>query len=253
VRFVSVDQVESVRSKVQSNENIAFPTGEYFASRTFFGDATSLCEGPQAFLVDSPRESRTGAHFHTVAQFQIFFPTDGTWYQNNPLDSILVQYADAYTAYGPFGSAAPMSFFTLRARSSVGILFMPGARERLRPGRRRQWKQSLDTFLDGELAAGESKQWVVHERESDGLAAYLLRAGPGSTITSLAASTTGGEYSCVLRGSVIWDGDVFGPMALGWRETSDEPVTFETETGADFLVLQFGEHAATEQTGADQP
>src|SRR4051812_8766458 len=93
---------------------------------------------PEGFMVRLPRESSVKAHFHRVDQFQLLFGAQGSWYQRTKWQGVLVHYADAYTTYGPFGAeAAPMDFFTLRARADGYVGYMPGARQDLvRRGRR---------------------------------------------------------------------------------------------------------------------
>src|SRR5262245_15707940 len=87
--------------------------------RDCIGRSTHALPGPQAFLVRFPADSRGGAHFHPVDQFQIFYGSDGSWFKNQEITSgeIMLHYADAYVTYGPFGTKGPepLEFFTLRA------------------------------------------------------------------------------------------------------------------------------------------
>src|ERR1700745_2484084 len=146
----------------------------------YFGRGNSRPDGPhpagepEGFLIEFPAHSRTGAHFHSCDQFQVFFPAAGAWYRSRPIERLVVHYVDAYTTYGPFGTGAePMAFYTLRARPSTITGFMPTARDRWVAGGKRR-NITADVELMAPLATGRA----VHTRDiiaahDDGLAASL--------------------------------------------------------------------------------
>lgn len=222
---------------------LVFPPDHPFASKTILGSPTEELPGPQAFLVEAPDHSRTGAHFHPVDQFQVFFPSEGTWYQREELGSVTVHYADAYATYGPFGSGeGGFDFYTLRARSTIVNAFMPGSRDKLVRKGRRNLHVELGNLLGHQLAAGAHETHAVFAPEADGLAAYLLAGGPDAVVVAPESVARGGEgtYFCVLTGSVVGDGADHGARALAWRGPGVTPdVLHAGDAGFEVLVLQF--------------
>jgi hypothetical protein len=209
----------------------------------FFGrgapGAAERPDGPEAFLVDFPAQSRTGAHFHSCDQFQVFFPASGAWYKNRPVDRIVVHYVDAYTTYGPFGTAdEPMAYYTLRAKPSTITGFMPAARDRWVPGGKRR---NLTVDVDPQDGA------EVIAPQPDGLAASILVAAPYAE-AELAPTPTisGGQYVLVLHGELVLDRRNLGPRTLGWRSPGDgESRVMAGANGCALLVLQFPGQAPT--------
>ena len=72
---------------------------------------------PQAFLVEQPPRHTIRNHFHATDQFQVFVHGKGRL-GNKSVEAVALQYADAFTAYGPIVSAEdPIFYMTLRAVS----------------------------------------------------------------------------------------------------------------------------------------
>jgi hypothetical protein len=183
----------------------------------------------------------TGAHFHPVDQFQVFFPSPGAWYQRSQISTILLHYADAYTTYGPFGTSDHgFSFFTLRARSTVENHFMPGSRDRMIRHSGRNIHVAVDRKIGKEQSENSFLVTKVIESDSDELAAYFVTAGAGARVTSPEADNHGGVYYCLLNGSVIDGQSCKQGKALAWRHPGETPIELQAgEGGFEALVLQF--------------
>jgi hypothetical protein len=216
---------------------------DFVTVREFFGRSTECLPGPQGFLVEVvPPHTTFGAHFHSTDQFQVFFPSQGTWYQKHAVDSPLLHYADAYTTYGPFGTEAnAMSFYTLRPVASTVTGYMPGSRDKLPYRGRRILSVDLGSRLGMTMAIGESQVETLIEPDDDGLAAYLLTAGP-STVTMPPPPPTrsGGQYLVVITGGLRHNDQWLVERSLGWSGPGTQPVHLEAgpSSGFELLVLR---------------
>ena len=93
---------------------------------------------PQGFLVDQPPDSVTEPHFHETNQFQVFVNGSG-YFGKLDIASLLVQYANGHSPYGPIVSRSEgIRYFTLRARWDPGAKYMPASRKKLIEGNQRQ-------------------------------------------------------------------------------------------------------------------
>lgn len=196
---------------------------------------------PQGFLVHMLPGERIGAHFHRVDQFQVFFGASGATFQRTelPRGSVTVQYADAYSTYGPFAAGdAVLEFFTLRAAGDGMVGYMPGARDLL-VHRGRRLGQVTFTTREG-LAAGETRAEHVFGPDPDGMSCQRIRAGRGATVRGPAVGGMG-QYLLVAGGTVEWGGRAFGPKSLAWAWPGSEPLelTAGDGEGFDLLVMQY--------------
>jgi hypothetical protein len=183
----------------------------------------------------------TGAHFHDVNQFQLFFGGNAGWYQRHPLAPLTVHYTDAFSTYGPFGSIddETFRFFTLRPMRSELAGFMPEDRSLL--ARRGKRNYSVEVTLGAELPSRASERRMLIERETDGLFAELISLGPGAVVDAPPQDTRcAGRYYCVVQGSIDQGGTNCGVDSLGWADAADPPPTLSAgRSGCDLLVLQF--------------
>jgi hypothetical protein len=214
--------------------------------REFFGRSDDPGDsGPQAFLIDPlPPSSRLGAHFHSVDQFQIFFPANGAWYQRTPIDRILVHYADAYTTYGPFGSGDDgLPVFTLRRGPSEVTGYMPADRHLLtRRGRRNVHVAVPPQPLP---SAGWSREELL-DPHSDGLAIGIVDIAPSASARISAATVAGGDrYLCVLAGRLRVGDREYGARSLCWERSCAGDFEAHNTSGEvlRLLVMQFPLHA----------
>jgi hypothetical protein len=224
--------------------------GSYATVREFFGRSTEVLPGPQGFLVEVvPPPSTFRAHFHSIDQFQLFFPAEGAWYQRQPIDSVILHYADAYATYGPFGTDTnPMSFYTLRPAASELTGYMPGSREKLPYRGRRNLHTEVGSRLEKPATVGESRLEILMEPEDDGLAAYLMTAGPSTLATTPPNPRHfGGQYFIVMTGALLCHGkqhpcggERFGERSVGWSGRAAPPVQLAAgpDSGFEVLVLR---------------
>jgi len=92
-------------------------------------------EEPQAFLIEMSSNEVIVPHFHEVDQFQVFVAGSGSLGRHATAGPLAVHYADHHTGYGPINAGAlGFSYFTLRARTDPGAVYLhkPGYRERPR-------------------------------------------------------------------------------------------------------------------------
>jgi hypothetical protein len=243
------DAEEIVRTPADPSEDVKVPLGSSIRLRYCMGDRAQIARnpgitpGPQAFLNELPPNSSVGAHFHPIDQFQIFLPSTGAWYQRNPVNEITVHYADAYSTYGPFGSNGPgdISFYTLREVGTLDVGYMPRDRELLiRQGRRNYHRPFR---RESPPAEGQTATTALIEGEDDGLAAFAVHAGPSARLTAevIPLAPVGGEYICVLSGSLYLDEERFGVPAIGWRAPGVAWPEYQADPdeGCAIVVMQF--------------
>lgn len=180
--------------------------GKEGSAGRMIGDLEKLGRGPQAFIVR--RDQAIAPHFHPIDQFQIFYLGDAMLGKHE-LPPVTVHYTDGYTPYGPITSGPDgFSFFNLRARSDVGVHWMPEARSELarRPGR------SFHVHCGVGIPAGVGSAACAYliDPEPDGLTAFSTVAAPGKPLAQDVAGGAG-RFELVLSGSLLSDGAVLLP------------------------------------------
>jgi hypothetical protein len=198
---------------------------------------------PQGFLVTQPPGSVTPAHFHEPNQFQVFVAGGGRL-GAKPAMPLAVQYANSHTPYGPIVAGAEgLSYFTLRQRWDPGAKYVPAALEKLRKGgQRTRMASGLTLASEAERKARTcSKTETVFEAEADGLAAYILRAGPQQRVRGLPdAREGGGQYLLVVEGGAVHEGNELPKWSTIFVSRDEPPPPVTTgASGLDLLVLQF--------------
>lgn len=240
--FVSIE--ETGHFEVRSE------TGDLKAlNRPFFGaPGRGRGSGPQAFMVESPAGRIGAAHFHDVDQFQVFFASAGATYKHSPIESPLLHYADAYTTYGPYaaGPREPLTFLTLRARHSGVTAYVPEERGKLPRATRPRRHSVVD------LGAAEPPSQRLHTTAligpyEDGLAAYVIEAGPDTVAQLPTVGRCGGQYTIVLDGSVIHGGRDLECRAVRWDDAADDaPPLTAGGSGLRVLILRFPDPPSAE-------
>jgi hypothetical protein len=225
--------------------------GHYWTSTYGFDGADSGT--PQAFLVRLFTPQIGAPHFHPVDQFQIFFPADGATYLRSPIEHPVVHYTDAYSTYGPFAAGDPwFEFYTLRARPTDEIMWMPEERHLMRKRGQRNLHQDLGPSVIGAPPGpGQAVSRSVLDETDDHMSAVFVAAAPGAPLPTTSAVGTSGRYHCVLSGELVFDGRVYGPRSLGWSDAgSDAPELTAGPDGVEVLVLTFP-FPSTEAIGLD--
>ena len=199
---------------------------------------------PVAFRVEQDPHTVAEPHFHQANQFQVFVAGDG-YLGKRDVRPIAVQYADAYTPYGPIvAGASGISYMTLRNGYDPGAHYMPGARETLKGfGRKPRALFAQPVEPRPALRAGAAPEFEpIIPAEESGLAAWRLRLAPDATYTGPDPVQSGGQYWLVVDG-----GDGSGLETRSCRFLSaDEAAHVVTAgpDGLDVLVLQFPRFAA---------
>jgi hypothetical protein len=204
-------------------------------------------DAPHAYLIEVPSNSETPAHFHRVPQYQVFVQGGGRLGRRHPVEVVTVHYTDEFTGYGPIvASAEGLAYFTLRSFFDPGAEYVDrdGARAKLRPSARRYLVSGRDrTALSSpeDLAARTDVTMDrVIEPHDDGVAAYVLRAGPGASVTGPEPGRGGGQYWLVLNGSIDVGNETYPRHSLGWVSRSEHPVTANAgREGAEIGLFQF--------------
>jgi hypothetical protein len=212
-----------------------------FDRNLFFGQPDSDGAGPQAYVNNLDPGVELAAHFHKVDQYQVFFGEPGATYKRRAIPAVMLHYTDAYSTYGPFSSGpeSRLAYATLRAMSSNFGGVMPGAEaELIRRGGLRNL--TVEVELDALPPAGEVETRSVIDQHDDGLAATLVSLAAGVTHRVPATSPTSGRYSCVLRGELHMDGQLFEPHSLGWNgPQATEVIVTAGDAGCQLLVMDF--------------
>jgi hypothetical protein len=244
VTFMEHDSQALTNFPVSTDEHGTF-SRDYASFRGYIGEFGRLekpTPTPQAMLVESfPADSTLGAHFHDVDQFQLFFPSEGAWYQRTPIEHTMVHYADAYTTYGPFGSgASDLSFYTLRPEHALVSGPMPGSRDLLVSGGPRRNLHVDVPEIDAGPPEGASCR-SLFSKHADRLDVFHVRGRVGTALPCPPSVGTGGQYYVVLGGSVRWGAVTLGMKSLGWvgPEAARPSLTVEGDRPAEVLVLQF--------------
>ena len=196
---------------------------------------------PQGFLVDQPPNAVTPAHFHEPNQFQVFVDGNGRM-GAHPASPVTVQYANGHTPYGPIVAGDQgVKYFTLRQRWDPGAKYMPASRDLLKKGNQRTRIKAVgQADTAARLARSETALETVFAPESDGLAAWLLRAAPGQSAALPDPACSGGQYLIVTAGSLVHDGRDLERLSTIYVTPEEAALAVQAgATGLDLLVLQF--------------
>lgn len=218
---------------------------DIFGPRHSYGHAP----GPQALMSEQEPNETIHPHFHGTAQFQLFPAGSGTiGRKNDPLQSLMVQFKDHHTAYGPLISGPNgMTFFSLRVftgDSHPVYLTEPDYRDKLKPSKRRNWltprlELSSPSFMQHRKDASWESLWDPAKID-DEMNAQMLRLGAGQTVAGPEPKRAAGYYVFVVNGSMVRNNQ---DLAL-WSMTVVEPTedAFEItagDKGLEALVLEF--------------
>ena len=229
---------------------------EFLIAQEISGDMTQT--SPQAFLIEMTPNEVIQPHFHEVEQFQVFLEGAGQLGRAEGIKPAVVHYTDAYTGYGPItASEQGLSYFALRPRKDPGAIYLhkEGYREKLRPSLKRHFTVPVIQSTEPVLAnlTGPVVEPLFDESNyvlADGLAAHVVRLGPGQDYHGQSPVNTGGQYVIVLQGQVHRSGSMQQAHALGafqpWTvlfvAPTEQAISLRAgETGTEFVMLQFGQ------------
>lgn len=205
--------------------------------------------GPQALMVDMEPGEVVRPHFHGTAQFQLFPAGSGViGRRNEPIQSLMVQYKDHHTAYGPI-TAGPngLTFVSLRVFTGVSApvyLEDPDYREKLRPSKRRNWlSPRLELSTVSILRHRVQPKWEAlwdPATIDDKLCAQMLRLGAGQSAAGPDPKRSAGYYVVVVNGSMMHVGQDLGLWSMAVIEPNEAFFTITAGAkGLEALVLEF--------------
>ena len=194
---------------------------------------------PQVYLAEilTPNAFER-AHFHEVDQFQIFVGGGGQ-FGKAPIDPVMVQYADAWTPYGPLvGGPDGYSFLTVRRQSSAGALYIPESRQKRRNLGGRQVSQP---FKPAELDDPGAWNMILGPYDN-GVAAHGIVLGPGEHTKLPAADVE--QFCTVVGGTLQVDGrDHPVASTIRVRTQEEDPELAAGPDGATLVVMNFASSA----------
>jgi hypothetical protein len=191
---------------------------------------------PVAFRVEQDPGSRSEPHFHQANQFQVFIEGDG-FLGKTPVRPVTVQYADAYSPYGPIDAGPTgVAYLTLRNGWDPGALYMPGARDQLKAFGRRP--RTIVRATDAQLQ--QTGTDVLMDPQTDGPGAWHHRIAPGARFIGPDPAAGGGQYWVCLAGNetaCVEPLQRFSCLFLSPDEKARTAIA--GPDGLDVLVLQF--------------
>jgi len=219
----------------------------------FIATLEERAPGAQAFLVEQDPNWATPPHFHLEQQFQVVTAGGGS-IGRHPVCPYAVHYAAPETGYGPI-TAGPegISYLTLRAQGDTGAWYLhkPGSRERMRPGLKREQHHGMPSksLSEAEIAGlSEASVEDLIAPRADGLAAHLVRMGPGTILKLPALHANGGRHHVVTKGSVKLGGQTAAALSVAFAGP-DEASEFESgSAGVEVIVLQFPNVSAKQES-----
>jgi len=217
----------------------------------FFGArfSTEPGIGPHSVMTEMVPNEVVLQHFHGVTQFQIFPAGSGKIGKKAlELKPLIVQYKDHHTAYGPI-TAGPqgLTFMSLRIKTGDAMpiyLDRPGYREKLKPSRRRNlFTPPLELSTEQVLKSRTQASWeplFPADKTDDGMAAHMLRLGPGMAAMGPDPRIAAGYYVFVANGGLSKDGAVLPLWSMVVVEPTEDAFEIKAgENGLEALVLQF--------------
>ena len=215
---------------------------ESWVSRFFTASAESP-EQPVAFLVEKKAHAIVPPHFHAVNQFQVIVEGSGMLGKQE-VQPFTMHYTNGFTGYGPIRADEDgIAFFTLRNRFDPGgARYFPEGRSFMKPAPRRH---RLSEHLARSTAdAMRRRQHTVLEPviepEADGLAAWLLRAGPGTMTQTPDPAHGGGQYVLVAGGTFTYDGVELPRLSCTYVSSDAGPIPLTAGAdGLEALIVQF--------------
>lgn len=195
---------------------------------------------PIAFLVEQGPNEVIAPHFHTINQFQVIVHGGGKLGRRD-VSPATVQYADAYTGYGPIVSEDDgIFYFTLRPRSGVDTRpwYLPESKDkqRERDGRPRN---RVGHVPDGASPVRGARQREVIASEDDGLRADEVRLEPGGVWSGWPEGNAGGSYVLVLNGTARIEGCNLDRWSCAFFEHDETPSVEAGPAGVQFVAMRF--------------
>jgi hypothetical protein len=232
----------SVEARAQRTHLLHADGRESWSSR-FFTATPETPDRPVAFLVEKNAHGIVPPHFHEVPQFQVIVEGYGTL-GKQAVQPFTVHYTNAYTGYGPICAAEDgIAFFTLRNQFDIaGARYFPAGRSFMKPAPKRH--RVSGRLAVGHEAALRSRQQTaldtVFAPEADGLAAWYLRAVPGTVSPTPDPAQGGGQYVVVAGGSLLHNGLTLPSLSCVYVSCEEGPLALQAGAdGLEVFILHF--------------
>lgn len=223
-------------------------TGVEHWGTEFFGPryAREPAPGPQAVMTEMAAHEEALAHFHGVTQFQIF-PAGSGKMGKRDIQSLMVQFKDHHTAYGPIVAGPQgLSFISLRVKIDESVpvyVGKPGYREKLKPSKRRNiFSPPIALSTEPVLQFRKEASWepLFAETYDDGVAAHMVRLGAAMSVMGPDPKAAGGYYLFVANGSLDRNGEIFPLWSMVVVERGEEAFAIKAgPKGLEVVVMQF--------------
>ena len=200
----------------------------------------SLTLYPVAYLIELDPRSDLAVHYHRANQFQVFVDGDGHL-GRRPVRRVVVQYAGAYTAYGPIRPGdRGLQFFTLRDAWDPGARLLPAHKDELRLARstrREAVAAPIEVPDAAALRATERPQRNALIAPSvDAMGAWSQQLPADAPVVAPVLAGSGGQFWLVLGGALqIGSGPLLPPGSCVWLGAEDPRP--DARAGAEGLFL----------------
>jgi rubredoxin len=216
------------------------------ATNTPFFGSRNTPDFPQGKLTQHAPGQVTGAHFHTVDQFQVIVEGKGKLGRHDYV-AYCVHFSRAYTPHGPLVSDPSTGFihFGLRPHYDLSPQRLPQGRDQLKQmPDRRPWQITrpviFPTLQSGTEAANVMLQAVPDIKDEQGLAAYTLRMKPNAKTYAPDPSHGDGQYVVVVKGSLLHNDKEHKAPALVFVYPKEGSFQIHAGSGGlEALVLNF--------------
>lgn len=180
-----------------ARQKLLMENGAGYFSSPYLSAQTAM--EPDAKLIEQDPNTTNRAHFHQVNQFQVFVAGGGKLGRVD-VAPIVVQYAAAFTPYGPIiAGDAGVSYLTLREYRDPGIRHLPeGYRDLKHEPRRNVVGQPWRSGNHMEDVA----EFAMIDQQADGLQARLFRLEAGVGWCEPTGEWLSPRYLVVLKGEV---------------------------------------------------
>lgn len=196
--------------------------------------------GPIAFLVEQDPNAVIHPHFHAVNQFQVIVNGGGTLGKREVAPAT-VQYADAYTGYGPIVSRDEgIFYFTLRPITAVDTKpwYLPEAKDVQRANMERP-RNRVGAVSPASVPVTEETVTEIIPSEDDGLRADSVSLPAGGHWAGWEDGPAGGAYVLILSGTGLVDGRELDQWSCAYTDAETVPQVTAGDDGVHFLAMRY--------------
>jgi hypothetical protein len=230
----------TLQGEQANRRHLVLPNGTGYWRSDLMISAEGEVPAPQAFLIQQDARTLIASHFHAQDQFQVV-AEGGGMIGRHALKPLSVHFASRYTGYGPIASGDEgLSYFTLRAVTTPRAYFLPESRDELPDVPRRNLYGPAVSLSPCE-ALRERRDAAIDvalERQSDGVAAWLVRLPPNGVHRLDAAHAD--RFYLVAEGTMVAGSTTLPRFATAF--VSAEEPAFDIvagSVGVEVLALQF--------------